>query len=299
MQHPYLDLREHGYTYDRQHRGHYTEDIQRCADIWVGIYVNIEMENFNISTNNFHVNLADFSERSPAYAWDSTPLWELGVKRDLHISTKVGDVSSSVFMSAKNIEIRSEGGSIRGSYRFRDNLTLESGGEGNIHTTVEQLPRNVFEGPASSITPSFLRTRTDAGDTDLQLTNSYGHQEADAVELSTDSTNHNLSRSDYQARASKQYLLDAHHSSSSGVMTLKYGSAWRNEWEGFVEGLAKHPMAYICAMNQRWIYPNTTLTPAGEHLTAKIGSSDSEMRFNSTDGLVLLYINQPLLSEPL
>ncbi|KAK5166884.1 uncharacterized protein LTR77_007613 [Saxophila tyrrhenica] len=268
------------------------------VDIWIGIYVLVEMDIFNISTKSFDVSIDNVSELN---------FWGFSVRKKTCIEAVKGAFDSRVYTGSAQTIIKA-GASLMGMFFLRDKLELES--ESAIEATVKHQPRvegvwgannritRSKAGALKHITPSIFRTTSHSGDSYISYARS---READSSELATRWPVNNRTTGHYHygygsiatelARAGGQlrnlFLLDAAHTSDSGDTRLIYPYLW----QGSVEGNAQNGSIHTLSHDEEWVSV-TNSTPRAAHLSGKRGQSDCRMEFESSNGEVEMFFNE-------
>ncbi|KAK3709522.1 hypothetical protein LTR37_010895 [Vermiconidia calcicola] len=280
--------------------------LSRCLSVWVGIYVAIEVEGFDISTQNLDIEHA---------GGDEYESWALSVKGKTHLSTENGSIVSSSFLDSRETTVESAGGPIIGKFQLRDRLELNSS-RGLLDILLKQQPRlkrSYVSGRAVTkrsaeylerVTPAVLRTQS--GGSNVFGTGTYlRFERLENRELPDSWTIEDATHEWEKSRAEKDhiyypeelrgagsqpdnlYLLNALHTSHSGDMWLAYGT----EWEGQVEGTTIQ--GSIDLADGRWrLLPVAEVTgaPRGQRVNASRGLSESQIRFEASQGDVCFQI---------
>ncbi len=226
-------------------RAEFREQAPR-VDLRVGIYITIEVENFEISTENFAVNIGSVA------GYDH---WGLSVSGTTNISAK-GPFSGSASLNSKETIVNSRS-PLSGSFILRDRVELRSEA-GDLQAKVIHIPR--VDGILGSdepltystlealehIKPSILRTNATGGGTGIDYRRSAGWDEGGVfsgwpINNSTiwpwNSVSYALQR---VGRAGRDlFLLDASHASDSDTW-LGYPRRSLGEVNGVVQNGSIH-----------------------------------------------------------
>lgn len=264
-----------------------------CVDIWIGIYVNLEMRNFEISTKSFSVHVDSTNEQSS---------WRFAVKDSLQISTETASILSNVFIDARNTTLIAGGGMVNAKVNLRDSLHVNASGV-PVDLTIDQKPRK--KGSGAAITPSVLRTSVSGGHTNIIVEKSSDEDGPRNPHISplNDSNPGSYSSGRYlESRPEELFLLDAQHSSVAGDLTLRYGGVYgRDRWDGSIEGEVEHGSINWNGHNM-WDrafadytggkIDNLTSTGHGYHFKTPERPGVSRVTFNASSGDVYLGINR-------
>ncbi|KAK3716127.1 hypothetical protein LTR37_006572 [Vermiconidia calcicola] len=274
--------------------------LTRCLDVWVGIYVAIELEGFDISTQNLNIEHAQVDEYKS---------WALSVKGKTHLSTENGSIVSDSFLDSRETTVESAGGPIIGKFQLRERLEVNSS-RGLLDLLVKQQPRlkrSYVSGRAVTkrsaehlerVTPAVLRTQSGGSNIfgtgtflrferleNRELPGSWTIEDAthewEKLQAEKDHIYYPEELRGAESQPDNLYLLNALHISHSGDMSLAYGT----EWEGQVEGTTNK--GSIDLGDARWrLLPVAEVTgaPRGQRVNASRGLSESQIRFEASRG---------------
>jgi hypothetical protein len=234
-----------------------------CLDIWVGIYVQTQLDNFTLHTETMHVDIG----ASPFY---QKGLWSFRIRNKSRIYSKRGDVTASHW-DGRIAHVTSERGSITGKYRLNDHLSLETkSGDISVDIWHEAAAEQKYLSSHPPNTPANLSTVTSSGDQNLRISQG-------TITLDWARTR----------GLGYPYLLNSSHYSRTGSINVQTGSMW----EGKV-----HATSVNGSINLRGgkleLLPNPADgIPIGEHskhVWAKKGNFEGAMRIETANGNISL-----------
>lgn len=247
-----------------------------CISVFVGIYVNDKMQNFNISTRNFPVRVGDENDRVS---------WNLEVRENLHIAAG-GRIQSDVMLDGRSIKLDSKAGGVSGKLKLRDYVHIDSA-EGDLHATIEQEPpRRNRQGV---VVTSELETSTFRGNTYVTVKPSEESESRDPYRwpLNESSPGSYLGLGKPGRPTKHLFPLAARHQSLFGNIWLRYEGRWQTPWDGTITGTITNGGFHFngCFQGESE-FPSSNLTQNGpvSYFKTHNKQSDSNMAFNVTSG---------------
>lgn len=173
-----------------------------CLDVWVGIYVQTQLDNFNLETENLHIDIGSFESYQRAF-------FSFRIRNESHIHTQNGNITTSDW-DARNANFTSESGSIKGEFGLNDNL--------HLRTESGDIVAEIWQKAAHE--KKYLDTHPPGTPANLTTTTGSGKQSI--------SIDQGLNEIYWGERLGYGYpfLLQSLHHSSSGVISVAAGMYW-------------------------------------------------------------------------
>lgn len=133
-----------------------------CLDIFVGIYIKTQLDNFSLHTENLHIDIGH--SRSYERGW-----WSFRIRDNSYIHSEGGNITTSNWDS-RNANVTSGSGSIKGTYGVNDNLHLQTNsGEIEVDIWQQAAHEKGYLSTHPPNTPANFSTITGSGKQTLRI----------------------------------------------------------------------------------------------------------------------------------